>query len=261
MMPTNQLLTANQVVELGIVVPSSTKGIRPTTIDATIGEIITKKGLSKEHTVNIPPRGIAWIMSKERFKLPNSVTGITTLRTRWTRKGILTLTVGIVDPGYDGHLSTAVINFGKCDFPLIKGEPFFRTAFFAHEEVIGIDRVETEEQYRNSVIQDSATFSDNFLTMDTLADELAPKILALPRWGLIIALVGTLIALLGLVLPPAFGLIQEVARKNAEIELLDQRVAELSTRLKVLENASEDGMGVVEETEPAKMPTPLKPQE
>jgi len=231
MIPTNTLLTAKQIIDLGIVSPNNDDAVRPTTIDATIGHIITKKGICKEQCMNIPPRGIAWIMSQELYKLPNNITGITTLRTTWTRKGILTLTVGIVDPGYQGYLGTAVINFGKNDFPITKGDTFFRTTFFQHDEVQGIDRCEDEQAYLNSVLQDSAAFSDNFLTIDTLAEDLIPKIFGFPRWGVILTAIGLVLAVFALVLPPAIGLNYELAQKNASVYALEKEVVSLETAI------------------------------
>lgn len=231
---TNELLTAERVLELGIVAPNNKDAVRPTTIDATIGKIVTKKGEIKEETANIPPRGIAWVMSEERFKLPNNVTGISTLRTTWTRRGILTLTVGIVDPGYDGFLGTAIINFSKNDFALTKGDTFFRTAFFQHAETSGISRHENEKDYTKGVIQDSAAFSNSFLTIDSLAGELAPKLFGLPRIGLAIAIVAIVLTLFSLVVPPALGLWHEVTVKNTKIELLQSDVQSLEAEISSL---------------------------
>lgn len=231
----HELLTSKQVMDSGIVTPLSGNSRRPTTIDATIGEIITKSGVCKEQTVNIPPRGIAWIKSLERFTLPNDVTGISTLRTTWTRKGILTLTVGIVDPGYDGYLGTAVINFSKNEFALTKGDTFLRTAFFKHAPTEGIERSETEDGYLNSVIQDSAAFSETFLTIDTLADEVVPKVFGLPKLAAQIAAAGLILALLALTLPPAMGLVTEFAKKDVELAIVKSDVAELQTEIDALQ--------------------------
>ena len=153
------------------------KGWNPTTYDSTVDTIITDDGIFDRKIYVLKPRGIVWLVSKEKFTLPNNVTGITTLRTTWTRRGLLTLTVGIVDPGYDGYLSTAVINFGKTAFDIEKGEKFFRTAFFLHEASKGIKRSENLDNYRRSVLKDRHHFSDTFLNIDSLTNEISVRYL------------------------------------------------------------------------------------
>lgn len=235
----NELLTSARVIELGIASDANPDAVRPTTIDATIGKIVTKKGEIKKQSVNIPPRGIAWVMSAERYTLPNNVTGISTLKTTWTRQGILTLTVGIVDPGYDGYLGTAIINFSKNDFALTKGDTFFRTAFFKHEETEGIARREEEDGYKKEVIRDSAAFSDSFLTIDSLAGEIARKLFGLPRIGITIAIVALVLTLLGLALPPAKGLWTEIIKNNVEVETMQEEMIEMQSTIDSLQSRVE----------------------
>lgn len=223
-----KLLTKNDIKKF--VHRSNEKGWRPTTYDATVGEIITRKGVCTKSQFRLEPRRIAWVMSKERFEIPNNVTGITTLRTTWTRQGILTLTVGVVDPGYDGYLSTAVINFGKNEFMIRKGDTFFRTVFFEHEETEGTGRKEWKCDYRESVIADTRSFSDSFLFIDSLAAELAPKIFGTPRVIATIGMVAVAVALVAFVMPPAFRFGEQVIAKNANIEIILDRLEYLEQR-------------------------------
>ena len=230
------LLSKREVIALQIVKRNKTpnvlvtEGFRSSTYDSHIGEIISKSGICQNDTYTLKPRSIVWLVSEERFDLPNNVTGLTTLRTTWTRKGILTLTVGIVDPCYNGPLTTAVINFGKNDFPIQKGDTFFRTAFFSHTPEDGVPRNEEENDYRKSVVADSNHFSESFLTIDSLASELVPKMWGLPRWGLIAGLIAFIIALIGLIMPPVFSVASEIASKNYKIEQLENRIQTLEER-------------------------------
>ena len=227
------LLSKQEIIDLNIVrrndLPSLsvTEGFRSSTFDSRVGTIVTKSGVCEKETYTLKPRGIVWLISVERFRMPDDVTGITTLRTTWTRQGILTLTVGIVDPCYDGPLTTAVINFGKNDFCIKVGDPFFRTAFFKHEKSENEVRFEEEVNYRKSVISDTNYFSDNFLTIDSLATELVPKMWGVPRWGLWIGFSAFALALFGLIVPSVVGLADEITAKNQKIELLEERVKAL----------------------------------
>lgn len=203
---------------------SSPLGWRGTTYDARVGEFITKKGVFYCDVYVLPPRGIVWLMSEEDFSLPDNITGISTLRTTWTKQGILTLTVGIVDPSYAGPLSTAVINFSGKDFPIQKGESFFRTAFFEHERVSAKSYSFTRDEYRLKLIKDSATFSESFLTIDTLATELSPKILGLPRFGVGIGIIGLIGAFLTVLLPPAWDFLTD---RNGKLDEIESRLDEI----------------------------------
>ena len=231
------ILTNNEIINLKIIrdehgnTIKSGDGIRATTYDATIGKIITKGGEIEADTFVLKPRGIAWVISKEMFHLPKTVTGITTLRTSWTRKGILTLTVGIVDPEYNGPLSTALINFGSDDFCIEKEKPFFRTAFFNHQESCSKKREETMQGYRNSVVKDTISFSDTFLTMDSLGKELIPEIWKIPRWGLYIGIFGLGLAIFGMILPQVTSLSKEVFIKNTKIENLEMEITNLKKEI------------------------------
>lgn len=204
-----------------------TEGFRNTSYDSQVGKIITKQGEHLADTYMLKPRGIVWLVSSTRFVMPENVTGITTLRTTWTREGILTLTVGVVDPGYNGPLTTAVINFGKEEFCIRKGERFFRTVFFNHNAVNPVSRVESADEYIKSVHADTTKFSESFLTIDSLATELVPKMWGIPRWGLVLGVVAFGLALFGLIIPPVVGLGKEITYKNQKIELLEERIEKL----------------------------------
>ena len=68
---------------------------------------------------------MVWVLSKEEFNLPNTVTGIATLRTTYTKQGILALNVGIIDPNFEGPISTVLINFSDRPRRIKVGESFF----------------------------------------------------------------------------------------------------------------------------------------
>lgn len=78
---------------------------------------------------------MAWILSKEKFKMPKNVTGLATLRTTFTKQGILALNVGIIDPFFEGPISTALINFSDRPRRIDVDDKFFRVVFFEHEDV------------------------------------------------------------------------------------------------------------------------------
>lgn len=228
------LLSNSQLKAANVVRGAHPDGWRDSTYDSRVGKIIDRKGVFEGTTYKLKPRGIVWLVSDERYHLPSTITGITTLRTSWTKVGILTLTVGIVDPGYEGPLSTAVINFSGQTFSINQGDNFFRTAFFEHDDTCAERTHVSTHDYEKQVERDSNQFSESFLTIDTLAAEIAPKIIGMPRWALLVGAMGlalaTILALFALITPSVIGLNDEIQAKNARIELLEQRVSDLENQ-------------------------------
>lgn len=206
------------------------KGWNCTTYDATVGKIITDDGEFDRKIYVLKPRGIVWIVSKEKFKIPHTITGITTLRTTWTRQGLLTLTVGIVDPGYEGYLSTAVINFGKTSFDIEKGDKFFRTAFFKHKEVEGINRQETLSNYTRGVLKDRHYFADTFLNIDSLTKEISGKIFTIPQWGIRIGAIAIGLSLLAIVLGSISGIYNSIYINQTKLNNALERIEVLENK-------------------------------
>lgn len=229
------MLHIEEVIARGIVcdrrhnIKIETRGARDTTYDSTVGDIFNHDGEKiDEEYYTLKPRGLAWVVSNEVFRMPKDVTGITTLKTGWTKKGILTLTVGIVDPGYEGHLSTAVINFGKDDFYIEKSKPFFRTAFFGHKESSFFQPTKVKSSdYMSQVREQTSRFSDTFLTIDTLAEELSNKLFSLPRWAMRLSMIGLAATLLLFALTYLYSIVGGFHQMQQDIEILKLKLEEL----------------------------------
>jgi hypothetical protein len=72
------ILTSNEIEALGIVQSSVPHGVRSTTYDATVGEIILQGTTLEGDSYVLPPRGMVWVVSKEKFSLPTNITGLAT---------------------------------------------------------------------------------------------------------------------------------------------------------------------------------------
>jgi dUTPase len=123
----------------------------------------------------IEPREMVWVLSKEEFRLPATVTGIATLKTSSTKLGLLALNVGIIDPLFEGPISTALINFSDKPRRIAVGERFFRIAFFEHADVSNF-HAEDEKTERNTYLKDLETasysdFSPSFLNIPSFDDD------------------------------------------------------------------------------------------
>lgn len=227
------LLTSSEVMARNIITVadgSQPKGWRGTSYDTYVGEIVTRDGVFEGDTYTLKPRGIVWLVSAEDYKMPDNVTGITTLRTTWTKQGILTLTVGIIDPHYEGPVSTALVNFSGSSFKIRRSEAFFRTAFLEHKPTEAKSYKIEREKYIDDLIKDTAKFSESFLTIDTLAPELVPKIFGLPRLGIWLGLAALGLSLLGMTVPPT---LDYVSQRQAKIEALEKRIITLEAGQKI----------------------------
>jgi deoxycytidine triphosphate deaminase len=102
---------------------------RAASYDLSVGTIISVEGKEEEGEYWLKPQGIVEIISRERVKLPKDVVGYVMVKTSLCNQGILALNIGIVDPGYEGFLSTTLLNFGKNKFLLRINDVFLRLTF------------------------------------------------------------------------------------------------------------------------------------
>ena len=122
------LLNRDQIQAMGLVQNPTAKSYRPASYDLQVGKIIDKSGKVVD-SIEIPPQGMVRVISRERVKLPVDVIGNATVRTGLCDDGILAINIGIIDPGYEGLISSTLINFGRTEFPIKDGEVFLRLTF------------------------------------------------------------------------------------------------------------------------------------
>ncbi|MCU0998359.1 hypothetical protein [Stenotrophomonas maltophilia] len=94
----------------------------------TIGKIITSKGEEVESLV-LEPQGIAHLVSAESVSLPSDVCAFAHVLTRKCNEGLLTLNIGVIDPGWDNKLSSPILNFSSEKRLLAVGQEFIRITF------------------------------------------------------------------------------------------------------------------------------------
>lgn len=222
------ILNSEQIADAGIVVGASDHLRRSTSYDASIGEFILDGQCLEGDTYRLPPRGIVWVVSKETFKFGKSHTGLATLKTTLTHKGILALNVGVIDPGFEGPLSTALVNFSRTVVELKRGGPFFRVLVAEHTQATIFQQVKEERyDYINRVVNRSTGFSNSFLDTNSLGDEVANRIFGLPKLTVIVGVAGLFLALITLVASICFAVIGDISDAAALANDLDRRVEKL----------------------------------
>ncbi|WP_425480623.1 dCTP deaminase domain-containing protein [Arenimonas daejeonensis] len=100
----------------------------------TIGKIVTHKGTEVDSLV-LEPQGIAHLVSKEIVELPDDTCAFAHVLTRLCNQGLLTLNIGVVDPGWRNHVSTAILNFSSERRLLEKGQKFIRLSYHRLDSV------------------------------------------------------------------------------------------------------------------------------
>lgn len=170
------LITGNQITELDLLANVEPKNIRGGCYYLRIHSIIPAGEDTKTYDPQKPktihtlePGGLAWVISQEKFQITEpSVTALVTLRSGFTKRGMLALDVGLVDANFFGPIGSLVINFSRKPIRLDAGEAFFRVLFFNHEEAeegqIPPKQEFDHESYARKILADMVgDFSNTFL--------------------------------------------------------------------------------------------------
>ncbi len=236
------ILTATQIATRGIVDKPASASIRATTYDATVGDILLEGVPIDGSEYRLPRRGMVWVTSSEVFSLPETVTGLATLRTTWTHDGVLALNVGIIDPNYSGPLATALVNFSDKDFIIKKGDAFLRVLFHEHGTTNAPKMHKDKARYSREIADKSARSPSTFLNISSLATEVLDKIFTAPKWlnrlaiiGAGLTLVAILVAVLAIFVPLSYGIgleyqVGKVEAQNTKREIQDLKSDEARDR-------------------------------
>lgn len=126
----------------------------------------------------LKPGGLVWVISEEVFDITDyRVTALVTLRSTFTKLGMLALDVGLVDANYHGPIGSIVMNFSKNDIHLTKGDQFFRVVFFEHGEVEEEYRYPPKHHDHNTYIRErvkslTSNFAATFMQIDQTEEKL-----------------------------------------------------------------------------------------
>ena len=177
--------------------------VQGSSFDLTIGCIFDHEGKKVDGPFTIKPGHMVQVVSSEVFSLSDRVTGHVTYKTTLTKKGIWALTVGIVDPGWDGPIATTLLNFSRVDYAIAEGDTFLRVSFFEHDSV-PTDKVRKApplEVYLKDIQKAAASsFPITFLDSEKIAEAAGNKVLERVRkealvWVACIAVLFTVLQL------------------------------------------------------------------
>lgn len=118
------------------------------------------------------------VISRETLHLPDTITGHVLLKNDLCTRGVLAINIGVVDPGFEGPISSTLINFGRNKFPVEKDTPFLRVSFHRcpsspqAKHSVKYDRPAYLKRVKQEVLAYSGS---SFLNMEATADEAAKK--------------------------------------------------------------------------------------
>jgi deoxycytidine triphosphate deaminase len=135
------LLSGEQICARGLISDASSERYRASSYDLSVGDIVPAPestpgqsgpngfGVITGREYLLPPQGMVRVISRESVRLDEQVTGYALLKNALCSAGVLAINIGIIDPGYEGPVSSTLINFGKTAFVLAPGMPFLRLSF------------------------------------------------------------------------------------------------------------------------------------
>jgi len=176
--------------------------------------------------VQFAPGGTVRVVSKESLKLLKNITGHALLKNELCRKGILALNIGVIDPGFEGPISSTLINFGRANFIVKPGAPFLRISFHRCPVSPKADKSwkYDREQYISRVKDEvGAYLAPTFLNIEATAERAAERAFTsfkerLLLWATVAAVV---VALLAIFAPLGASLVDKCigGRDQRELQL------------------------------------------
>ena len=118
--------------EVGLVDPFEEKFLRPAAYDMTVGNSYYVNDVRKDlmdEAIEIPPNGLVYIRTKEKFNVPYYLVARYSLRVHQVYRGLLIDNGLHIDPGYCGYIWIPVHNFTTQPRTLPQGQEFISVEF------------------------------------------------------------------------------------------------------------------------------------
>lgn len=194
----NGLLNKEQIIEKSILTNDDKSQYKGASYNLRIGSILSIKDKKYVQSYEIEPQGMVLLISEEEFKMPEDIIGYTTVKNSMSIIGLLALNIGIVDAGYEGPISSILINFGNRPYLLETGMTFLRMTFhnFQNENkkecIIDEDNFKfTKDEYYRKRKRTVLGYLDyKFLSLNKIKNEIRGNVFKT------IIQIGTIIAIL-----------------------------------------------------------------
>lgn len=121
------------VKEHELISPLDESSLNPASYDLRLGTRAIKTtgvfDLQKGDVIHIYPGELVEVMTLEKLRLPNNISGGIGLRSYYARKGLCILAGLQIDPGFEGNLVISLVNLGSRPVFLRQGDPFCTVEF------------------------------------------------------------------------------------------------------------------------------------
>ena len=172
------MLTDADIKRHGLIRRGKAENYRSSSYDLTIGQMIDPDGEIVSR-YKLPAQGIVEVISEEEVRLPSAIAGMAMVKTRLCQEGILALSIGIIDPCFEGRISSFMINFGREPKLLQRGEVFLRTTFqplSGEPDNTAAFKQNYSEMIRERRRMSVERFDATFLSVDSVASKSAEKV-------------------------------------------------------------------------------------
>jgi len=122
------MLTGAEIKNRDLVAGATDSGYRASRYDVRIESLIKPEGSTVASYI-LPARGIVLAVSKKRIVLPGNITGLAMVKTGLCNDGVLALNIGVIDPGWEGKVSSFLVNFNNHERLLTIDDIFLRLTF------------------------------------------------------------------------------------------------------------------------------------
>jgi deoxycytidine triphosphate deaminase len=171
-------LTGHESINNNLVKNHNSSCTRTSSYDLTVDTVI-QDGVVFTRTKTIEPQHVFVVVCKEHVKVPDGHVAYIFPKTSLCQEGILSLSTGIIDTGYEGLISTSAINFGKEAFSVSPGKPFLRIVF---HQLTGVQStgnaaiVSDDNTYVQNRIEDSKQFPLTFMNIPAYFDKFSKEV-------------------------------------------------------------------------------------
>jgi deoxycytidine triphosphate deaminase len=226
------LLSGEEIKSNGLVTNSDDKLFRASTYDLSVGDIIPAGAdAHAESRYLLPPGGMVRVVSRESLKLPETITGHVLLKNELCTRGVLAINIGVVDPGFEGPISSTLINFGRETCVVEKSTPFLRVSFHRCPESpkAKASAKYDRDTYLKRVKQEVLAYSSpTFLNMEAMTTKAAEKAFISFKEGLVVwaTLVAVLLALLAIFAPLGASYVDKYVASREQRELQIEQAVE-----------------------------------
>lgn len=184
--------------------------VQPASFDMTVGSIYRVPSSSKnDWTVSgqetgescvLQPGETILVQSAEELDVPQEIAGLGSPPASLSSKGMLMVSPGHIDPGYNGHLLFTLINMGKEPLPIKQSEPIFTTVWFylSAKPEIPYDKVKAlapaSLSPKGRIHEYLGKLSNDFLNVDSRATTKAKNVVfTYGGWSILIGVLFTIL--------------------------------------------------------------------